>query len=969
MNGYTLAGSFNGCIGEYPISQIINIDSSNNTNIYATNEIMFNSNLTKIDSQGFLRIYHAQTITLPTVVSQWISVPDAIVYLLQEDLQWNAQSADTTAHFSLIDGEIAGINTTLGTTTTTANSAFTLATTANATASTALANGITNATQISSINSTIPTLISSNSLNSILNTCNYLPKSGGTLTGTLIAPNITNSTSFIYQGTELASTLTNYMLKAGATMTGRLNFNYALFGDPSPSGVGDRVVLNLGIGTTGYASSIGINTNSYWFSAPTSTNYNWYVNGGNIMSLSSTGTLNTAILQEGGTSLSSKYQPILTFNSPLSKTANTVSIDLTTYDTITARNTAITNALTSYSTTGNDTNYLKLSGGVLTGNLSTNSQITGFTTLNGTTGIFGTLSTTNNTNVAIPAVGNFGGIGDKIILNNGTSTTYPYSIGMESMSLWFSSPYYIKFYINGVNTFGLNSTSTIINNTNTSQSALIIANNLNTYAFMVGGASNTTIGPSGFGIYDANSTINNYVLVCKDGNVGIGKGTTNPTNILQVGNAGRLRIANDATDYSLIGTIDVDGSTNTRIVLSGSSRASPYNGNIEYIATSGNHIFYTTTSTTERMRILNNGNVGIGTNNTAAALDIAPMNYTLMRNGGGTYGISNQLLFSWNGNSNLNSHYHAINTRHSITTNYLNSIDFFIWQVGTATNQINTTQATLSITQPSVFVNVPSVYNYNTQGYGQSLTISGSGTGNWGQLYIYDNSATGTQYTGLLIKGDNANSLCSISSFRQGGTAQIPLRLNQFGNNPIIMDGPLILNGGQFTTNNLNWDMNITQNSANTLAGNINITAYGANGGINFNTGAGSANGTKLHIDPGGYVATAGMLSTTQSTTAAAITGTSGYWLIPIPLVVAGNFYSVGLLNFYNSNNTMWWAGNIVVNTIGNTVAYTTIATGPNVGLNGALVLNSSSLWCIKVSCSNGFNITSGMLLYFKYIC
>ena len=42
-------------------------------------------------------------------------------------------------------------------------------------------------------------------------------------------------------------------------------------------------------------------------------------------------------------------------------------------------------------------------------------QIIGLTTLNGTTGIFGTISTTNNNNLLTPSVGNFGGIGDKYI--------------------------------------------------------------------------------------------------------------------------------------------------------------------------------------------------------------------------------------------------------------------------------------------------------------------------------------------------------------------------------------------------------------------------------------------------------------------------------------------------------------------------------------------------------------------------
>ena len=33
----------------------------------------------------------------------------------------------------------------------------------------------------------------------------------------------------------------------------------------------------------------------------------------------------------------------------------------------------------------------------------------------------------------------------------------------------------------------------------------------------------------------------------------------------------------------MIGTKDVDDATNTRIVISGNTRASPYNGNIDYV--------------------------------------------------------------------------------------------------------------------------------------------------------------------------------------------------------------------------------------------------------------------------------------------------------------------------------------------------------------------------------------------------
>jgi hypothetical protein len=91
------------------------------------------------------------------------------------------------------------------------------------------------------------------------------------------------------------------------------------------------------------------------------------------------------------------------------------------------------------------------------------------------------------------------------------------------------------------------------------------------------------------------------------GNVGIG--TTNPTGIFQIGDGGRLKISNGSTDATVIGCDE--SSTNTKIVLSGSSKTTTV-GNIDYVGSStGIHRFYTTNATTERMRINNNGNVAI----------------------------------------------------------------------------------------------------------------------------------------------------------------------------------------------------------------------------------------------------------------------------------------------------------------------------------------------------------------------
>jgi hypothetical protein len=90
------------------------------------------------------------------------------------------------------------------------------------------------------------------------------------------------------------------------------------------------------------------------------------------------------------------------------------------------------------------------------------------------------------------------------------------------------------------------------------------------------------------------------------GNVGVGT-TTAVANVLQVGSGARLRIANGATDYTIIETNDTDGATNTQIIISGNTRTAN-DGNIQNVATAtnGSHLFYTT-STSIRMTINSSG--------------------------------------------------------------------------------------------------------------------------------------------------------------------------------------------------------------------------------------------------------------------------------------------------------------------------------------------------------------------------
>jgi hypothetical protein len=123
---------------------------------------------------------------------------------------------------------------------------------------------------------------------------------------------------------------------------------------------------------------------------------------------------------------------------------------------------------------------------------------------------------------------------------------------------------------------------------------------------------------TGSHIFLSGGGVNERMRITSTGNVGIGTNTV--SNILQVGSGERLRISNGATDYTVIGTSDLQDGTNTRIaIFAGNVSGSP--GQIHYVTTSltGSHNFYTTNSVTtntqvERMRITSTGNVGIGTN-------------------------------------------------------------------------------------------------------------------------------------------------------------------------------------------------------------------------------------------------------------------------------------------------------------------------------------------------------------------
>jgi hypothetical protein len=159
------------------------------------------------------------------------------------------------------------------------------------------------------------------------------------------------------------------------------------------------------------------------------------------------------------------------------------------------------------------------------------------------------------------------------------------------------------------------SLNTISTNLNTKENAL-------TFSAPLTRTTNTI--SINLGSYSTTGTDPNFLKLSGGTMTGTITGTTINTTNLKVGtDGGRLKIATGATDFTIIGTSDgVSSATNTRIALSGGSRTG-YNGNITYNATStGSHIFSTTDTTIERLRIENGGNVGIGANPAVSKLDV-----------------------------------------------------------------------------------------------------------------------------------------------------------------------------------------------------------------------------------------------------------------------------------------------------------------------------------------------------------
>jgi hypothetical protein len=537
------------------------------------------------------------------------------------------------------------------------------------------------------------------------NDASYLLKTGGTLTGTLNGTTINATTALQEAGTNLTSkylqlsggsmtananitlsgtgtftgihsgngaALTNlplsaysttgndasYVLKTGSTMTGLLsattinttgNIGIGITNPPAPLSIGTPDVLGsdgfIFIGK--YKASVGnrcfkigyddgfnmcfgdfgatISATSW---KPMQFNINW--DSGNV-GIGTSGQ--TQRLNVNGTTY---------FNG-----ASTVNGTLTA-TTFSGSGANLTNLpLSSYSTTGNDASYVLKSGSTMTGGLNFNNIIS--------TKVISLYDASPANNFQYVGIGANNGL---VLSCFATGDAFKFNVGATTTT----STEVMRIQGNGKVGIGTNDPKTLLHlrgakpatlkiETNNSDIGEVCCIEFGIPAF----ASNrcakitsTTYGGDKADIRfltsaNAGTTdVSVRMTIKEDGNVGIG--ANSPNNILQVGDGARLRISNGVNDYSLIGTKDVDDTTNTRIVISGNTRGG-YEGQIQYIATAGHHIFYTS-ATNERMRISNNGNVGIGTDTPRSLLNIKGTNagLTIMSQGG--TGATSQLNLS-----------------------------------------------------------------------------------------------------------------------------------------------------------------------------------------------------------------------------------------------------------------------------------------------------------------------------------
>lgn len=341
-----------------------------------------------------------------------------------------------------------------------------------------------------------------------------------------------------------SATLGNYVLKAGDTMSGALtvNNNINITGSGTNSLIFDnaynlkKIQLNSTNGFGSDGSSITLYSSAgFAFKNSTLTTTLYSVDSAGSMSTNGT------IYPNGG---------------------------LNTIGTVTA-NSVVANSFTE--------------GGVLLSNkyLTTASLATTYLKLDGTNDMTGKLTVLNAAGLNTPQIAEYGGTGDRIILWKGGGN-YPYSLGMNGGTMWYSVPTGAihNFYVNGTSRYQINSTGASLTG------ALTVTGNTTTATLNVTGittiATNNWITSSDtiLRIYFAN---NDATLFQSPSGYNFRK--TDGNSLLLINNNGTTGIGTNASaaSLSLYSTTQVQA----RLILSGQEFYLPFSGGLQNSSAEG----------------------------------------------------------------------------------------------------------------------------------------------------------------------------------------------------------------------------------------------------------------------------------------------------------------------------------------------------------------------------------------------
>ena len=321
-------------------------------------------------------------------------------------------------------------------------------------------------------------------------------------------------------------------------------------------------------------------------------------------------------------------------------------------------------------------------------------------------------------------------------------------------------------------------------------------------------------------------------------------GQLNPNNILQVGSDGRLRIGNGQSDYTKIGTIDIDtNATNTKIFINGTTCSyAGAAGCIQYFATgsTGSHIFYN--GIAEKVRINNSGDITcagtisctgttltVGNSSASSTLYLTDIsgaawkiftynsNLNFWNNTGGTF--SNKMILSSGGNLTLG-------TTTVSTTTKLTLYD--------------ATRFNPRITLSGEEFYLPSA-GATTLTEGLSFLLGVNRTNNK-QLWIGNSTLLTSNATNAVLRLGVGASYCTIDCGATNGTTSLPIYFGSGAAITYIQGSTINISGDMVSSNNTATFTKLSTISSTSFVGAPGIGTTGAaNGGDKFILYTGSA--------------------------------------------------------------------------------------------------------------------------------